>query len=231
MKLSIVVIAYNEVKTIKEAVDAVRSLDIDGEIIVIDNCSTDGTADVLRNLNYNDINIIYQDQNYGVGKSYETGFNLAQGEYIFIQHADLEYDHTVCFDMLKLAESNNLDAVFGSRIKNLLKIRSKWDLIKERPAYLASYISTYLINKWYGYNFTDVIGAEFYKTSIIQSIPISSYQTGFKFEHVSRMCKQGLKIEEINVEYSPRENPNEKKIKAYNMLNAIWAMFKVRYFE
>ena len=231
MKLSIVVIVYNEVNTIKEAIDDVRSLDIDSEIIVIDNCSTDGTTEVLRKLNYNDINIIYQDKNYGVGKSYETGFNFAKGKYIFIQHADLEYDYKVCLEMLNLSESKNLDAVFGSRIKNLLKTKSHWDLIKKRPAYLASYISTHLINKWYGYNFTDVIGAEFYNTSKIKSIPINTYKTGFKFEHVSRMCKQGLKIGEINVDYNPRSNPDEKKIKAYNMLNAVCAMFKVRYFE
>lgn len=231
MKLSIVVIVYNEYKTIKKAIDNVRSLNISKEIIVIDNNSTDGTVEVLKKLNYSDIQIIYQEKNYGVGKSYETGFNLAKGEYIFIQHADFEYDYKICLDMLRLSEEENLDAVFGSRIKNILKIKTNWDIIIERPAYLASYISTYLINKWYEYNFTDVIGAEFYKTSIIKNIPISTYHSGFKFEHVSRMCKKGLIIDEINVRYKPRENSSEKKIKAYNMLNAFWAMFKVRYFE
>jgi len=231
MKISIIVIVYNEVKTIKKAIDDVRSLDLDKEIIVIDNFSTDGTINELKKLNYTNIRIVYQDKNYGVGKSYETGFKLATGKYIFIQHADLEYDAAACLDMLKLAENKNLDAVFGSRIKDSLKIQSKWNLVKERPAFLASYIATSLINKWYGYNFTDVIGGEFYKTSIIRSVPISTYQTGFKFEHVSRMCKQSLNIGEINIGYKPRENSSEKKIKAYNMLNAIWAMFKVRYFE
>ena len=229
MKMSIIVIVYNEVKTIKQAIDDVRSFEIDKEIIVIDNCSTDGTVEVLKRLNYEDINIIYQSKNYGVGKSYETGFNIAKGNYIFVQHADLEYDHTICLEMLNLAERDKLDAIFGSRLKNYLKKGSRWELLKSRPAYLASYISTYLINKWYGYNFTDVIGAEFYKTSVIKSIPIHSYHTGFKFEHVSRMCKKGLKIGEINVGYSPRENPREKKIKAHNIFNALWSIIKVRF--
>ena len=231
MKLSIVVIAYNEAKTVKKAIDAVRSLGIEKEIIVIDNCSTDGTIEVLENLNYHDIRIIYQKKNYGVGKSYETGFKLVKGEYVFIQHADLEYDHRACLDMLRMAERENLDAVFGSRLKDLLKKTSKWKLFKHKPSYLASYISTFFINKWYKYNFTDVIGAEFYKTSVIKCIPISTYHTGFKFEHVSRMCKNGLKIGEINVSYEPRISKSEKKIRSYNIINGLWAMFKVRYFE
>ena len=229
MKLSIIVIVYNEVKTIKQAIDDVRSLEINKEIIVIDNFSTDGTVEVLKNLNYHDIKIIFQSKNYGVGKSYETGFNMAKGQYVFVQHADLEYDHRVCLEMFELAEREKLDAIFGSRFKNYLVKGSRWELLKSRPAYLASFISTYLMNKWYGYYFTDVIGAEFYNTSAIKSIPINSYHTGFKFEHVSRMCKKGLKIGEINVAYSPRENPREKKIKAYNIINALWSIIKVRF--
>ena len=226
--LSIVVIAFNEKRTIKKAVDMVRSLDINKEIIVVDNGSTDGTADILKNLNYNDINLVLQDKNYGVGKSYETGFKLAKGEYVFIQHADLEYDYTICLKMLKLARENDLDAVFGSRILESLKSKTRFDLFRERPAYLASFVTTFLINKFYNYNFTDVIGAEFYKTSSITKIPINTYHTGFKFEHVSRMCKANMRIAELNVDYSPRHNPADKKIKPYNMINAIWTMLKVR---
>ena len=231
MELSIVVLVYNEVKTVKKAIDDVRSLQIEKEIIVIDNFSTDGTTKVLESLNYDDIRIIFQSKNFGVGKSYETGFTMAKGKYIFIQHADLEYDYKVCIEMLELAERKKLDAVFGSRFKNYLIKGSEWRLFKSRPANLASIITTYLINKWYGYNFTDVIGAEFYKTSAIKGIPINSYHTGFKFEHVSRMCKQRLKIEEINVGYFPRENPREKKIKFYHMINALLAMMKVKLFN
>ena len=231
MKLTIIVTVYNEVKTIKQAIDDVRSLDVDKEIIVIDNCSTDGTCEILEALTDYDIEIVYQDRNYGVGKSFEKGFELANGEFVFIQHADLEYEYRKCLDMLRLAERVNLDAVFASRIKDLLKIRSKWSLLKERPAYLASYISTYLINRWYGYNFTDVIGAELYRTTVIKEIPINTYNAGFKFEHVSRMCKKKLKIGEINIGYKPRENSSGKTIKAYHMLNALYAMVRVRLFD
>jgi glycosyltransferase involved in cell wall biosynthesis len=231
MKLSIVVITFNEVKTVKEAIDNVRSLDIEKEIIVIDNCSTDGTAEIIEQLGYGDIKFVLQKKNYGVGRSYELGFEMSRGEYVFIQHSDLEYDYTAALIMLELAERTNLDAVFGSRFQELLKTTTRWSLFKERPAILASYISTYLVNTWYGYKFTDVIGAELYKTSVIQKIPISTYNTGFKFEHVSRMCKKRLEIGEINIEYKPRDNAADKKIKSYHIINALWAMVRVRFFE
>jgi len=231
MKLSIVVIAFNEVKTIKEAIDNVRSFNIEKEIIVIDNCSTDGTAEIIGQLGYDDIEFVLQKKNHGVGRSYELGFEMSRGEYVFIQHSDLEYDYTAALIMLELAERTGLDAVFGSRFQELLKTTTRWSLFKERPANLASFISTYLVNIWYGYKFTDIIGAELYKTSVIQKIPISTYNTGFKFEQVSRMCKKSLEIGEINIEYKPRANASDKKIKSYNIINALWTMVRVRFFE
>ena len=85
MRLTIIVTVYNEVRTVKQAIDDVRSLDIEKEIIVIDNCSTDGTKEILKGFNDDDIKIIYQDKNYGYGKSIERGVSLANGEYIFVQ--------------------------------------------------------------------------------------------------------------------------------------------------
>lgn len=231
MKLTIIVTVYNEVKTVKQAIDDIVSLDVDKEIIVIDNCSTDGTKEILQNLQYNDIKIIYQDKNYGIGKSIETGISLAKGKYIYIQFSDLEYNCRRCIDMIHLAENNNYGAVFGSRVKDILKNRSQWSLIKERPAYLASFIATYLVNRWYGYNFTDIIGTKLYRTSSIKQIPIDTYGMGFDFNFISKICKRRFRIGEVNVDYRPRSNNKEKKIKPYHMVNALWAMFKVRYLE
>jgi len=229
MKLTVLVVVYNEVKTIIQAIEDAKSLDIEKEIIVIDNCSTDGTRELLGSIKDSSVHIVFQDKNYGFGKSIATGIALAKGEYIYVQFSDLEYDYRKCKDMLILAEKNNYDAVFGSRIKHLLETRSRLSLIRERPGYLASLISTYLINKWYGYHFTDVIGAKFYKTSSVKKIPIDTYGMGFDFEFVSKMCKNRFRIGEISVGYKPRANSKEKKIKPYHMLNALWAMLKVRF--
>ena len=231
MRLTIIVTVYNEVRTVKQAIDDVRSLDIEKEIFVIDNCSTDGTQEVLKELDDDDITIIYQDKNYGYGKSIETGISLANGEYVFVQHADLEYDYTKCLDMLQLAEKHRYDAVLASRLKDTVETRSKWSLIRERPAYLAALISTYLVNEWYGHHFTDVIGTKLYRTSSLRRIPIDTHGPGFEFEHVSRMCQAGFKIGEINIGYKPRAISKEKKMKPYHMLNALWALFRVRFLE
>ena len=149
MQLSIVIPVFNEKKTIKQAIDAVRSLNIEKEIIVVDNCSTDGTVDILKNLNYNDIQIIYQKKNYGVGNSYKKGLELSRGEYLYIQYSDLEYKHLHCLDMLKIAKLNKVDAIFGSRLKEYQNLRAKISLVRKTPSFLASIITTYLINKWY----------------------------------------------------------------------------------
>lgn len=229
MKLTIIVTVYNEVKTIKQAIDDVMSLGADKEIIVIDNCSTDGTKEVLQNLNYNDIKIVYQDKNLGFGTSIQKGLSLAKGEYIYVQFSDLEYDYKICLSALKEADETGCDAVFGSRLKDIIKTRSIFSLLKEKPAYLATLITTYLINKWYGYQFTDVLGAKFYRTESLRKVIPKTRGMGFDFELVSLICKKGFNIKEIPVKYTPRARNKDKKIKPYHMLNALWAIFKVRY--
>lgn len=223
--LTIVVTVYNEVDTIRQAIRDAQSLDIEKEIIVIDNFSTDGTRDILREMEDGTFSVVYQDRNYGYGKSVETGIRLAKGEYIYIQMSDLEYDYMTSLEMLKVAKENGYDVVIGSRLKGLKNL-SYWRVIRERPAYLASIISTFLINWWYNKRFTDVIGSKLYKTSSIRSIKINTYGPGFEFEHVCRMCKARLGIGEVPVKYKPRVKG--KKMKPYHMLNALIALFKER---
>lgn len=92
MKLTIVVTVYNEKSTILKAVDEVRNLNIEKQIIIVDNFSTDGTREILNNLNDNSLVIVYQTKNYGYGESVITGMNLAKGEYLYVHNSDLEYD-------------------------------------------------------------------------------------------------------------------------------------------
>ncbi|MDI6839390.1 MAG: hypothetical protein QMD71_00815 [bacterium] len=131
--------------------------------------------------------------------------------------------------MIKLAESDNYDAVFGSRLMGRENL-SYWELIKERPEYLATIISTFLINKWYNYNFTDIIGAKLYRTSSVRKMRFDTYGVGFDFEFVSKMCKSGFKIGELPIGYKPRLQKEGKKIKPYHMLHALVALFRVKFF-
>ena len=147
MKLTLVIQVFNEKSTILQAINEAKQLKIDKEIIVVDNHSTDGTREILKNLNDDSLHIIFQPKNFGPGRTVQVGTNLAEGIYLHFYHADLEYKANDVYKMLQKAEEENLDAVFGSRLANK-KHLSKFTLIKERPYVLATLIATYLINKW-----------------------------------------------------------------------------------
>ncbi|MDA9853264.1 glycosyltransferase family 2 protein [Candidatus Pelagibacter sp.] len=226
-KITYVVLVWNEVKTIKKAIQDVESIKYSNkEIIVIDNNSTDGTVDILKKIK--NIKIIYRKKNLGAGQSTLTGIKKAKGEYIYIQFSDLEYDHNRSIDMLNYAIKNNLDIVLGSRLKNK---KSVYKLLLKKPAYLATILTTFLVNIFYKKNFTDIIGAKLYKTQTVKKIPFNSFHTGFDFEFISRACKRNLKIDEISIKYKARANSKDKKIKFYNIFNALYEIFKVKIFE
>ena len=226
-KITYVVLVWNEVKTIKKAIQDVESIKYSNkEIIVIDNNSTDGTVDILKKIK--NIKIIYRKKNLGAGQSTLTGIKKAKGEYIYIQFSDLEYDHNRSIDMLNYAIKNNLDIVLGSRLKNK---KSVYKLLLKKPAYLATILTTFLVNIFYKKNFTDIIGAKLYKTQTVKKIPFNSFHTGFDFEFISRACKRNLKIGEISIKYKARANSKDKKIKFYNIFNALYEIFKVKIFE
>jgi len=232
MKLTIVVTVLNEKNTIIQAIDDVKSLNIDKEIIVIDNCSTDGTVELLKDLKDNSIKIIFQSQNFGFAQSVITGISMAKGEFVYIQYSDLEYDILSVYEMLELIERENLDAVFGSRYYNFRKnICSIFLLVKKRPYALGTLITTSLINLFYRKRFTDIIGSKLYRTSSFMKINIETRNVGFDFEIVSKLCKNRFKIKEVAVAYKPRSSRDGKKIKAMDIIPALIAIFKVKFLK
>lgn len=231
MKLTIIITVYNEVNTIAKAIEEAKNLPEEKEIIVVDNCSTDGTRDILRQLNDDSLQIIYQPKNYGYGKSVRTGMSLARGEFTYVHNSDLEYNIECVHRMLKLAEGKGLDAVFGSRLYGKVKnIFSAISIIKERPYYLGSLITTSLVNILYSRRFTDIIGTRFYRTASFKKIDLESTGIGFDFELVSKLCKKSFKIEETPVSYAPRSARQGKKVKAIDIFPAVTAILRARFF-
>ena len=226
MKLTIVVTVYNEKDTITKAIEEAKKIQLDKEIIIIDNCSTDGTREILRGLNDGSLKIVYQSKNYGYGTSVVTGANLAQGDYLFIHNSDLEYDPACVYEMLEAAEKEGLDVVFGSRLiarrnESFLKI------LRERPFYLGTFITTFLINLFYGRKFSDIIGNRLYRTDSLKKVNPQEHAIGFDFEVVSKLCKYKYKIKEMPVKYCPRVKG--KKVKVYDIIPAILTIFKIRF--
>ena len=227
MKLTVIVTVFNEVNTILQAVKDLDKITVPKEVIIIDNCSTDGTRELLKGLEAKGHQVIYNEQNINSG-SFIKGMRLAKGEYLYVHHTDLEYDPADAMSMLALAEQNGYDVVLGSRLKKMKG--SRWEIIKQRPEYLATIICTALVNWWYGKDLTDIIGSRLYRTASIRKIPVSTTGYGFEFESVSRICRRGLKMTETAVSYHPRGWKQGKKIRPYHMWNALWAMFRVRLF-
>ena len=231
--LGFLVTVFNEHKTVEEAIKQVININYPNKkILVIDNGSTDSSKEKIKNFDQKDIKSILREKNEGFGKSIQEGIKLLDTDYIYIQYSDLEYDHLRSLDMLEYAIKNELDVVLGSRLlASHMKSLSLIEKIKLKPAYIATIVCTYLINKFYKKNFTDIIGGKLYKRSSVIGIPINSFSAGFDFEFISRIIKSNLKVGEISIDYKPRANPYETKIKPYHMINALYEIFKVKIFN
>jgi len=230
MIITFLVPVYNEVSTVEKAIKEVLELkNIKKEIIIIDNCSTDGSTEIVKKFeNINDVKVILKSENLGFGDSIKKGFDLAKGNYIYIQYTDLEY-HISGFElMLKKIFETKSDCIFGERYSKTSFLGYIKRII-HRPAYLATLITTILINKFYNQNLEDIIGGKLYRTEKIKLLKINA-NTAFDFELVSKILKNKFKIEKTLVPYKPRENSSEKKIKFYHMINALYEIFRVKFF-
>src|SRR3989338_5234876 len=186
MKLSVIIACFNEKATILKAIAEAKDLDINKEIIVIDNCSTDGTRQILESLNDETLRIVLQPKNFGVGRSVKVGIEMAKGDYCYSPCADLEYRMSDVYKMFDQIEKYGLDAVFGSRIADKKNI-SRLAIIKERPYYAATILATYLTNRWYRRDFTDIIAPKLIKTDILKKLKITADNQAFEFGLVSRI--------------------------------------------
>jgi glycosyltransferase involved in cell wall biosynthesis len=231
MKLTILIACFNEKATILKVIEQAKSLDIDKEILVIDNCSTDGTRNILEGLkNDKDLRIVLHDKNMGVGYSVCEGISLARGEYFYSPCADLEYRMEDVHKMFEKMERGNLDVVFGSRLLDKREV-SKIQLVRERPYWLGTIIATFLVNLLYFRNFSDIIATKLIKSDILRKLGCRANGQAFEFELVSRLCKKRCKIGEVPVCYKPRTHKEGKTIRALDIVPALWAILKVRFFE
>ncbi len=231
MKLTIMLGCFNEKRTILKAIEQAKEIKIDKEIIVIDNCSTDGTREILEGLkNDKTLKVILHSQNMGSGYSTCEAIRLAQGDYFYGPGADLEYKMEDVYKMIDKIESENLDAVFGSRLLDRKNV-SKFQLIKERPYWLGTIVATFLINLFYCKNFTDVIGINLVKTNILKILNCKSTSQAFAFELVSKLCRDKYKIGEVSLWYKPRTHKEGKTIKTIDMIPALLMMIKVKLLE
>lgn len=231
MKLTISIPCFNEKQNILQTIVSAKALKVDKEIILIDNCSTDGTREILEGFRSDkELRIVLHNKNLGVSFSAIEGIRLATGDYLYGPCADLEYKMEDVYVMLDKMQQENLDAVFGSR---LLERGGTgiWPLIKKRPFWLGTVITTFLTNLLYRRSFTDILGTKLMKVSILQSLDFKAHNQTFEFELVSKLCKARFKIGEVPICYAPRTRKQGKTIKALDIVPALWAILRVKIFS
>ena len=212
MKLSIVIPVYNEAATISKIVDLVRSVDVglEKEILLVDDCSRDGTREVLEKLGQAgaDLKVLFHAVNQGKGAALRTGFGAATGDVVLIQDADLEYDPKEYPRLLQPILDGHADVVYGSRFLGggAHRVVFYWH-------YLGNRLLTTLSNMTTNLNLTDMeVCYKVFKRAVIQSIPLRENRFGFEVEITAKIARRKLKIYEVPISYYGRDYSEGKKI-------------------
>lgn len=222
--LSVIVPVYNEAQTVRQIIEKIHAVDIDKEIIVIDNCSTDGTQKILSQLHYDNLKIIYHSTNLGKGASFLTGLDNAKGKYIVVQDADLEYDPNDYLPLFAEIKDNKYDMVSGVRFSEGHK-----GLLMH---VLGNKFLTFVLNFLYGAKLNDC--ATCYKLArreIYKSFGLEKKGFDIDFEVICKALRKKLRIKELQVSYHPRSYKEGKKIRINDAFWAVLTMFKYRFWR
>ncbi len=232
--LSIIIPAYNEENTIQQVLSQISSIELIGnikkEVIVINDCSTDRTLEKIEEsikmLPQLPVQIITQDKNRGKGAALHRGIEAANGEYLIIQDADLEYDPAEYNELLKPVIKVNADVVYGSRFigSNPHRILFFWHSVGNK-------LLTFFSNIFTGLNLTDMETCyKLFRSSIIKGLDLKEKRFGFEPEVTAKVARIAhIKIYEIGISYYGRTYEEGKKINAKDGFRAIWCILKYRF--
>jgi dolichol-phosphate mannosyltransferase len=225
--LSIVVPAYNEERSLVRCVErvlAIANAELDVEVVIVDDASSDGTLLLAEDLSrrHPQIRVLHHTVNQGKGAALHTGFREAKGEFVAVQDADLEYDPTDLKRLLGPLLAGNADVVFGSRFLSggEHRVLYFWHSVGNR-------VLTLLSNMFTDLNLTDMETCyKIFRRDVLQNLELHEQRFGFEPEIVANIARRRLRIYEMGISYSGRTYEEGKKIGAKDGLRALYCIFK-----
>lgn len=223
MKLSILIPVYNERTTIIEILDRVRAVPFEKEIIVVDDGSTDGTRELLAQVQ--NATVFYHERNRGKGAAIQTALQHATGDIVVIQDADLEYDPRDYKQLIEPIVEGRAKVVYGSRFLGPRMAMFFWHMI-------ANKMLTLMTNILYDAILSDMeTGYKAFRADVIKGIRLRSHRFDFEPEVTAKILKRGIRIFEVPISYYGREYSEGKKIGMKDGFVAIWTLLKYRFVD
>lgn len=222
--VSVVIPCYNEIATVETLLRAVRRVDLAFEVIVVDDGSTDGTRELLSELDEEGVidTLVFHEHNRGKGAALRTGFARATGDVVVVQDADLEYDPQEIPLLLQPILEGKADAVYGSRFLGGLphRVLLFWHSVGNR-------VLTLLSNMFTDLNLTDMETCyKMVRRELLQSLPLTSERFGIEPELTARLAQSGARIYELPISYAGRSYAEGKKIGWKDGVEALWCIVK-----